>query len=262
MCGACPDVNILSYNPGHDGAIAFLQDSRLMFSIESEKDSNYRHSALSVTDVLGVIGELTVVPDVICMGGWWLRDHHEFLHGSRTNAGYRGVASTGAILDKSKLLRGRADYFSSSHERSHVLCALGMSALPKGTECYALVWEGEVGAFYEIDSELNIRLVADVLNSPGNRYGLLYGLADPTFPKDGPYPRPSDAGKLMALASFAKRDTPTQAEKRLLSFLLDGPYHKLGDYDGLAQVPHLDVGLEDPEFRNFAGIGGSGNSGR
>jgi predicted NodU family carbamoyl transferase len=247
-------VRFLSYNPGHDGAIALLEDSRLMFSIESEKDSNYRYSALSVTDVLGAVSELGVMPDVICMGGWWLRDHHEYLHGSHTNAGYRGVSSASAILQKGKLLRGRADYFSSSHERSHILCAFGLSPLPKGTECYALVWEGQLGAFYEIDSDLNITLLADVLNHPGNRYGLLYGLADPTFPKDGPYPRTSDAGKLMALASFSERATPTNEEKRLLSFLLDGPYQKLSDYDRLAQVPHLDVGLEDPEFRNFSGI--------
>ena len=44
-------------------------------------------------------------------------------------------------------------YFSSSHERSHLLCAFGMSDLPKGTPCYALVWEGAIGAFYEIDPD-------------------------------------------------------------------------------------------------------------
>src|SRR5205085_1598663 len=140
------------------------------------------------------------------------------------------------------------DYFSSSHERSHILCAFGMSALPKGTSCYALVWEGEIGAFYEIDPTLNITLVANVLNQPGHRYGLLYGLADPTFPKDGPFPRASDAGKLMALASFSERSTPSAEEKKLLGFLLDGPYHKLSDYRGLMLAPHLDVGLDDPEF--------------
>ena len=247
-------MNFLSYNPGHDGAIAFLQDSRLLFSIEAEKDSNYRQSAISVADVLDAVGELGVIPDVICMGGWWPRDHHEHLHSSHRNGGYRGVSSAGAIIDKGRLLRGRADYFSSSHERSHILCAFGMSTLPKGTACYALVWEGEMGAFYEIDSEFNITLIADVLNQPGNRYGLLYGLADPTFPKDGPYPRASDAGKLMALASFSERSTPTDEEKELLRFLLDGPYRKLSDYDRLAQAPHLDAGLDDPEFRNFAGI--------
>ena len=247
-------MNFLSYNPGHDGAIAFLQDSRLMFSIEAEKDSNYRYSAISMADVLDAVGELGVIPDVICMSGWWLRDHHEYLHGSRRNGGYRGVSRAGVIMDKGRLLRGRADYFSSSHERSHILCAFGMSALPKGTACYALVWEGEIGAFYEIDSELNITLIADVLNQPGNRYGLLYSLADPAFPKDGPYPRASDAGKLMALASFSKRSTPTEEEKELLRFLLNGPYRKLSDYDRLAQAPHLDAGLDDLEFRNFAGI--------
>lgn len=247
-------MKILSYNPGHDGAIAFLQDARLVFSIESEKDSHYRYSAVSITDVLDAVGLLQDTPDVICMSGWWPRDHHEFLHGSHNNGGYRGLAKSDAKIEKGRLLRGKVDYFSSSHERSHILGAFGMSALPKGTPCYALVWEGEMGAFYEIDSELNITLAADVLNQPGNRYGLLYGLADPTFPKDGPYPRSSDAGKLMALASFSNRSVPSADEKKLLGFLLGGPYRKLSDYDDLMRAPHLNVGLDDPEFRNFAGI--------
>lgn len=34
-------MNILSYNPGHDGAIAYLKDARLRFSIEAEKNSHY-----------------------------------------------------------------------------------------------------------------------------------------------------------------------------------------------------------------------------
>jgi len=247
-------VKILSYNPGHDGAVAFLRDYRLIMSIEAEKDSNYRYSSVSIANVLDAIGELDELPDVICMGGWWPRDHHEYLHGSPNNSGYRGVSKQDIIVSRKRLLRGKVDYFSSSHERSHILCAFGMSSLPSGTPCYALVWEGEIGAFYEIDSELNITLLADVLNQPGNRYGLLYGLADPTFPKDGPFPRPSDAGKLMALASFSHRSTPSADEKKLLSFLLEGPFQKLSAYDGLEQAPHLNVGLEDPEFRNFSGI--------
>lgn len=247
-------MNILSYNPGHDGAVTFLQDSRLIFSIESEKDSNYRNSAVSITDTLDAIGQLGDIPDVICMGGWWLRDHHEYMYGSRNNSGYRGISNDKVIVDKGRLLRGKVDYFSSTHERSHLLCAFGMSALPKGTSCYALVWEGEIGAFYEIDNKLNITLVADVLNQPGLRYALLYGLADPTFPKDGEYPRDSDAGKMMALASFSERRIPSAEEKKLLSFLLDGPYQKLSNYQSLMMAPHLDVGIDDPEFRNFAGI--------
>jgi predicted NodU family carbamoyl transferase len=252
--GDAGHVKFLSYNPGHDGAVAFLEDSRLIFSVEAEKDSNYRSSVISVAEVLDAVGQLNAVPDVICMSGWWALDHHEFLHGSHTNGGYRGVSAEGAIMDKGRLLGGRADYFSSSHERAHILCAFGMSAVPKGTPSYALVWEGEMGTFYEIDCDLNITLIADVLSQPGNRYALLYGLADPTFPKDGPFPRSSDAGKLMALASFSTRGTPTEAEADLTRFLLGGPYRKLSEYDQLDRAPHLNVGLDDPELRNFAGI--------
>jgi predicted NodU family carbamoyl transferase len=248
------DMKILSYNPGHDGAIAYLEDSRLFFSLESEKDSNYRYSGVSVTDVLDAVSLLGDVPDVICMGGWWPLHHHEYLYGSHRNSGYRGLSPEQSIIDRGRLLQGKADYFSSTHERSHIMCAFGMSPLPMGTPCYALVWEGEMGTFYELDSKLNVTLVKDVLLQPGNRFSLLYGLADPTFPKDGPYPRNSDAGKLMALASFSKRSIPTAAEERLLRFLLDGPYQKLSDYSDLSRAPHLNVGLEDPEFRNFAGL--------
>lgn len=247
-------MRILAYNPGHDGAVAYIEDGRLSFSIEAEKGSNYRYSAISVSDVLDVAGEVSDIPDVICMSGWWPRDHYEFLHGSRRNGGYRGIAEDLVIYERGRFFRGRSDYFSSSHERSHIMCALGMSPLPKGTPCYALVWEGEMGTFYEIDANGRISILKDVLTQPGNRYALLYGLADPSFPKDGPYPRQPDAGKLMALASFSNRGITTAEEQALLEFLLDGPYRKLTDYPALPQAPHLDVGVEDDSFRDFAGI--------
>ena len=249
-----PHVNILSYNPGHDGAVAHLRDGRLVYSLEAEKDSNYRYSPVSSPDMLRAIGEMDEAPDVICMGGWWPLDHHEYLHGSKGTVGYRGIAAGDIAVGRRLFLKKEVDFFSSSHERSHVLCAFGMSGLPKGTPCYALVWEGAIGAFYEIDTALNITLIADVLNQPGNRYGLLYGLADPTFPKTSLYPRFSDAGKVMALASFSTRSIPTEAEKKLLDFLLNVSFQKISDYPDLESAPHLDVGLDDPEFRNFAGI--------
>ena len=247
-------MNILSYNPGHDGAIAYLQDALLVVSIEAEKNSNYRYSPISSPDVFNVLGELDEIPDVICTGGWWPRDHYEYLHGSHVHVGYRGVSKSDVIVDQRRLLGRPVHYFSSSHERSHLLCTFGMSSLPKGTPCYALVWEGAIGAFYEIDSELNITLLADVLNQAGNRYALLYGLADPTFPMDGLYPRFEDAGKLMALASFSNRSTPSAEERKLLDFLLHGPYRELSAYENLEDSRYYNVGVDDPEFRNFAGI--------
>jgi predicted NodU family carbamoyl transferase len=218
------ELNILSYNPGHDGAIVHLKDARLVACIEAEKNSNYRYAPVSGRDVFIMLSEIGERPDAICISGWWRRDHYEYLHGSAVNVGYRGLSKSESILERRQFLGAPVHYFSSSHERSHILCAFGLSALPRGTPCYALVWEGEMGTFYEIDSELNIALIADVLTQPGNRYGLLYGLADPTFPKNGPYPRTTDAGKLMALASFSRRSVPSHEEKQLLEFLLDGPY--------------------------------------
>ena len=246
------NVKILSYNPGHDGAIVYLQDAHLVFSVEAEKNSNYRYSPISSHDVFNVLGELDEMPDVICTGGWWPRDQYEY--GLDVHVGYRGVSKSDVIVSQRRLLGRTLHYFSSSHERSHLLCAFGMSSLPKGAPCYALVWEGAIGAFYEIDSELNITLLADVLNEPGNRYTSIYGLADPTFPKDAPFSRFSDAGKLMALASFANRSTPSVEEKKLIDFILGSPHVQLSLYEDLKDSRYYNVGLHDPEFRNFAGI--------
>ncbi|AMA59852.1 carbamoyltransferase N-terminal domain-containing protein [Bradyrhizobium sp. CCGE-LA001] len=41
---------------------------------------------------------------------------------------------------------------------------------------------------------------------------------------------------------------------KLLKFLLQGPYRQLSEYDGPEGLPYCDVGLDDAEFRNFAGI--------
>lgn len=174
--------------------------------------------------------------------------------GSRSHAAYRGIAKDGITVARRCLIGKSVSFFSSSHERSHLLCAFGMSPFPQGSSCYALVWEGAIGAFYEIDSDLNITLIADVLNQPGNRYALIYGLADPTFPKDAPFPRWSDAGKLMALASFSRRTTPTAEEEELMAFLLSAHHVQLDLYDRLDASAHYNVGVEDAEFRNFAGI--------
>jgi hydroxymethyl cephem carbamoyltransferase len=252
-CGQHSDVNILSYKPGHDGTIAYLKDARLQVCVEAEKNSNYRYSPVSSVDVFNILGELGEIPDVICTGGWWPRDDRSSL-GSQAYVAYSGVLKSEIVVDERRLLGRPVHYFSSSHERSHLLCAFGMSSLPKGTPCYALVWEGTIGAFYEIDSELNITLLADVLNLVGNRYGLVYALADPTFPKTQSYPRLEDAGKLMALASFSNRSKPSAKEKKLLDFLLDDPYPELSAYGDLKRLPYCNVGLDDPEFRNFAGI--------
>jgi predicted NodU family carbamoyl transferase len=247
-------MNILSFNPGHDGALAYLEDGHLLVSIEAEKNCRYRHSPLSIPDVFSFLGELKEVPDVLCGGGWWPGDMH--LSGRHFLAGYHGVNNSDIIVDQKRLLGKTIKYFSSSHERSHLLCAFGMSNLPKSTPCYALLWEGVIGSFYEIDSELNITKLGDVMPEPGHRYALLYGLADPTFDKsvEG-FSRFADAGKLMALASFSHRTKPSDEEEQIIAFLMQDCLHlKPKECEMFKHSRYYNVGLDDQEFRNFAGI--------
>lgn len=245
-------MDILSYNPGHDGAVAHVRDGHLVSSVEAEKDSNYRYTPLSSRDLVDAFGRLDQVPDVLCTGGWWPREARPT--GSPSHVGYRGVAKDEITLDRRSLIGKSVSFFSSSHERSHLLCGFGMSPFPQGSPCYALVWEGAIGAFYEIDPGMNITWIADVMNEPGNRYASLYGLADPTFPKNAPFSRFSDSGKLMALASFARRSTPTAEEEELMAFLLSSHNVRLDLYDRLEASVYYNVGTDDTEFRNFAGI--------
>lgn len=247
-------MNILSFNPGHDGAFAYLRNGRLIFSFEAEKHSHYRHSPVSVTDVFDVFAEINDVPDVLCRGGWWPGDGT--MPGRDLLAKYRGVANDEIVVGEKWLMGKKIKYFSSSHERSHLLCSFGMSDLAKGTPCYALLWEGVIGAFYSIDAGLNITKIADVMPEPGHRYALLYALADPTFDtRTADYSRLSDAGKLMALASFSMRNEPSQEEEEIISFLMQDCSHlKPRDCESLDRLSHYNVGLDDLEFRNFAGI--------
>lgn len=244
------------YDPSHDGAIVYLKEGRLEFCIESEKNSNPRYSSVSIHNMLGALSEIDRMPDVICTSGWKHTVRSLFGGVKQLNiAEYHGVDKSGIVFGKQRMAGRLIDYYSSPHERSHLLCSFGMSALPKGTRCYALMWEGSIGAFYEIDPEFNITLLADVLSEPGGRYAAIYGLADQTFPKYPPlYSRLSDAGKLMALASFSNRRPITPEEKKLVDYLLNTTYVNIGRYEDIENAPHCNVGLDDPEFRNLAGV--------
>src|ERR1700758_4622347 len=102
-------VKILSYNPGHDGAIAYLKDAQLLVSIEAEKNSNWRYSPISSHDAFNVLGEIDEIPDVICTGGWWPRERR--LLGSHSLAGYRGVSKNDVIMEERRLTGRPVHYF-------------------------------------------------------------------------------------------------------------------------------------------------------
>jgi predicted NodU family carbamoyl transferase len=102
---------------------------------------------------------------------------------------------------------------------------------------------------------MRFKRIADVMHEPGNRYMSIYGLADPTFPKHAPFARWSDAGKLMALASFSRRDAATTEEEELIEYLLASEHVGADLYEQLEPSSlYYNVGIDDDEFRNFAGL--------
>ena len=190
---------VVGLNPGHDGAIAAVGDRKLLWSLESEKDSFLRHARLSPASLLGLTEQLDAVPDVIALGGWY---RHPFLGEPYIGAGYEGDQN---VQRPANFLGRPVTFFSSSHERSHIAMSVGMAPPNESPQHAVLVWEGTLGHFYLLDDRWAVKERIPVLNSPGNRFSLLYGIADPTFPDRG-FPRIEDAGKLMALAAYADPD--------------------------------------------------------
>jgi hydroxymethyl cephem carbamoyltransferase len=197
-CKSTKKFGVLGINPGHDGAVAYISDGDLKFSFESEKDNGYRYARVDSKTFVKALLACDAIPDVIASGGW---SAGVCPSGDPIGAGYRGLTRT---MGNSIACMGAAAHsFTSSHERSHILCAYGLSPFIQGTPCYALVWEGHIGSFYFVDEQINITKLIDVLKDPGVRYAFLYALADPTFKMGRGAIRLSDAGKLMAITGYS-----------------------------------------------------------
>jgi hydroxymethyl cephem carbamoyltransferase len=220
------EMRVLAFKPGHDGHIAHLVDGVLEFSIEAEKNSGRRYAALEAPLMLDVLEAVDMLPDAFALSGWTAGGpagaHPQ---GNAIGAGYDGIAPVNvrecAILGMSTKL------ISSSHERSHIFCAYALSPFAQGTPCHALVWEGHIGAFYAIDTAVQVTKLADIMCSPGIRYAFAYALCDPSFDLPAGTIRLGDAGKLMALAAYGD-DTPLDEEEQaeeeaLLQRLLGDP---------------------------------------
>ncbi len=239
-------MRILAYNPSHDGATVLLEDGALGFSVESEKDSGVRYSSLSLPAFVRSL-QLSAHPDAVALSGFF-----DF------EAGYFDEGP-GGKSDGEMLLFGRqVRRFSSSHIRSHVMCSYGLSPFPQGQPCYALIWDGAVGALYHVDESVAIRKESDVLSAPGNKYALLYALADPTLSPTQPHWLKNElAGKVMALAAYGRRGNPTPAQTAVIEAILSLP----GEPESFGITPHkasfttspfCDIGVESQEFKDLA----------
>jgi hydroxymethyl cephem carbamoyltransferase len=192
---------IFALNPGHDGAIAAIKDGKLQFCIEAEKDSFDRHAHVNPTTLIQATELLDDVPDVIALSGW-VKDG--WLGHILIGAGYTG---SHALAERSVNFMGKkATLFTSSHERSHIAMAIGMAPRDDAPLRAVLVYEGDIGSFYLVDSDMKIVKEIPVMYQPGGRYAFLFALSDSLIPDSGGYPRLDDAGKLMALAAYGNTE--------------------------------------------------------
>lgn len=244
-------MRILSFKPGHDGAIAELDDGRLTLSLEAEKDSYPRYDPMHPELLLDAAAWSSGPPDVVAIGGW-VKGWHSVERPAQ--AGYYGHAEALVRTARVPFFGRTVEQFSSTHERSHIFCTYGMSPLPNGAPCYVLIWEGNLGDFYELDDRLHITHLGHVLTDPGNKYAFLFGLADPSYPLDTSPLRFNDAGKLMALAGFSDRSPMTADERRITDHLLAKEGILLSTRKReLAWSPFFDIGVQSQAFKNLAG---------
>lgn len=243
-------MKILSYKPGHDGHAAYLDGPRLAFSIEAEKDSWPRYASVSPSLQARCFDLIDDIPDVVAISGW-VKGFHSV--SAPVEGGYWGTGEE-TIVDRPQKLFGRdVRFFSSSHERSHLLCSYGLSPYPQGQPCYILVWEGNIGAFYRVDENVRFTKIGDVLEDPGNKYAFLYALGDPGYKMAKGFFRFEDAGKLMAIVSYGKSGAATPAEKEVIDTILAQrsillSFHK----DELSHSPFYNCGVESEAFKNLA----------
>jgi predicted NodU family carbamoyl transferase len=249
-------MRILAYNPGHDGAAALLEDCRLVYSLESEKDNGPRYDRISLKLFLRSLAT-GKPPDVVAVSGYFDMTDAEVETGDvievadPIEAGYWAEGPSGKT-DRESLFAGQnVHHFSSSHVRSHIMCAYGLSPFPQGQPCYVLIWEGLIGAMYYVDKHVSIQKVGDVLPYPGHRYGFLYPLASPTPTRTDP------AGKVMALAAYGRQGAPTAEQESMISAImaadlasLVAPY--MSSSSTFDSTRFYNIGVESQEFKDLA----------
>jgi hydroxymethyl cephem carbamoyltransferase len=199
---------VLAFKPGHDGAVAAIEDSRLLFSLEGEKDTFARYALLNPTKVLEIAERLPRSPDVVALSGW-----------NREGVGYEGTDKM--VQRPGKWFGDATTMFTSTHERSHIMMAVGMAPPDSHPARAVLSYEGVIGSFYLLDEQWQVTRTIPVLRHVGNRYVSIFHLANPKA--TGSFTIGSDAGKLMALAAFGDASDPDPAIAETVERILTVP---------------------------------------
>lgn len=254
-------MRILAFNLGHDGSVALVQDGRLRYCIEAEKDNGIRHQTLAPALLLGSLIGIDI-PNVLALSGTNAETDRHAPAGSiicrPLDAGYLEERSSGKAHTAISLVGQEIPCFSSSHVRSHIMCAYGLSPYSQGQPCYVLVWEGLIGSLYEVDEAITIHKVGDILDFPGSRYSFLYDLADVSVAVNRrAWFSLDSAGKLMAIAAYGERRPPKAHELEtidaILGFDIPDALSRGAELKSIfSSSKYCSIGVESPEFKDLA----------
>ncbi|MEE1796543.1 carbamoyltransferase N-terminal domain-containing protein [Streptomyces sp. BE308] len=214
----------------HDGAVAVIEDGRLLFSIETEKIENGdRYSSLGdlrkVSDILDREGLSPADVDQFVIDGWYTTDASG-AHAVTVNNGDRPVELPVAPyvetfggaeplqrhrFDGADFIGG-SDYASFHHVAHHLLAAYCTSPFAaNGEDALALVWDGGIAPrLYEVRAATReVTLVSVLLPITGNSFANFAGEFSPyaadltgLTPDEVLRHRLSIAGKAMAYSAL------------------------------------------------------------
>lgn len=241
------DRIILAVNPGHDGTFVVLSKGELQLAVPAEQDSHPRYMPANAYFLLDGLMKMEAVPSIIATSGWTAGWPFQ-----SAKVPYHGINDDVVRMTPANMFGKPVTLFESTHERSHIFCTYGMSPFPQGEPCYILIWEGEIGSFYEVDERMNIRQLGEVLSYPGFKYSFLFDLADPSY-RGGGW-RHDSAGKLMALAGFSNRTAPIASELPVLKRILETVVPSNPDQTAFVDTPYLDCGVTNPQFQEFVTV--------
>jgi hydroxymethyl cephem carbamoyltransferase len=240
-------VLVIALNPGHDGAVAVVDDRKLLFSVEGEKDSFPRHSLVKPTSILSVLERLDAVPDLIAVGGWHKGGAQ--LGMRRIGVGYRGANVTSER--DTTFLGQKAKMFYSSHTRSHIMMGAGLAPPDDADRRAVLVWEGEEGTFYLLDERWQVVQEIPILQRVGARYAMVFSIANPQQKEFSSIHSLDDSGKLMALSAFGDAGRADESTKQAVEQLL-AP--SLGQKQDFSYASFFNAGVQSEPAVNAAAL--------
>lgn len=249
-------MRFLGIRNWHDGGVALVEDGQLVFSHEAEKDSMPRFSyCRDYGDLFRLLADCPPV-DVLAYVS-------QYEHSNGFTHLYIGVSDTLTKSEEYQLFNRKIYTYESTHARSHIFSSWAMAPYPDRTPFYALIWEGVLGTFYEVDENMNMMEMPNqnephgtLMYGPGSVYSSLFFLA--SRKKEDLYDI-SLAGKVMALAAYGRKNSSVRnpmlltaldkifsSEFYFKALELDANHEYFDDFNFLKE------GVQSQIFRDFA----------